>query len=411
MAEFTGPVTVLDPGNFSPQYTANLCSSLAQLSVDVTLITSPPQFGAMLSPRGYRVEYCFFQHLYAPGLLRSAAARSPRIRTLLKACAYPFGLASTKRLLGLQELPGVLHYQWAHWPILDHALVARLRRTGWRVVATAHEFAPPPFSSLWQPQARRFYRSVDGVVVHSARLAEKAGAELDIPRSRLHVIARGDLGVFQGAPLTREEARAQIGITGSGPVLLFFGMIKPNKGLAHLLLAMPAILGEFPDARLVIAGEPMEKFDRYRAIIQRLGTSRSVIARLGYVKDDEVSAYFQASDLVVLPHTESVLSGVVWIAMGLGRPIVGTNVGGLSDLVKDEVNGLLVPPGSPAPLAHAIVRLLRDPGQLERLGNRSRDRSLAGHQWSQTAKETLGLYRRLMNHCPSGQAKSVTSGT
>ena len=66
MAEFQGPVVLLDPGNFSPQYTANLCSSLAKLDVDVTLITSPPQFGAMPSPRGYRVETYFFPGISGP---------------------------------------------------------------------------------------------------------------------------------------------------------------------------------------------------------------------------------------------------------------------------------------------------------------------------------------------------------
>jgi len=398
MAEFTGPVVMLDPGNFTPQYTTNLCSSLAELGVYATLITSPPQFGAMPAPRGYGVVNCFYQRVSGPGWLRSALAHRPRLRMLVKAGAYPFGLACTKRLLGFQKSPGIIHYQWAHWPILDHALVTLLRRAGWRVVATAHEFAPPPFPSLWRRQARRFYRSVDAVVVHTAGLAEQAGVELDIPRSRLHVIAGGDLGVFQSAPLSREEARAQVGIAGSAPVLLFFGMIKPPKGLVHLLRAMPAVLQEFPDARLVIAGEPVENFDRYRQAIEDLGISRGVIARLGYVQDDQVGAYFQASDLVILPHTESVLSGVAWIAMGLGRPIVGTNVGGLSDLVEDEVNGLLVPPGSPAPLGHAIIRILRDPGQLARMGARNRERARTGLQWSQTANETLRLYRRLMKH-------------
>src|SRR5439155_697564 len=138
MAEFAGPVVLLDPGNFSPQYTANLCSSITQLGVDVTLITSPPQFGGMPSPRGYRVENCFFRSVIGQGLLRSAAARSTRARMLLKACAYPFGLASTKRLLSAKA-PGILHYQWAHMPILDAGLVSSLRDSGWRVVATAHD--------------------------------------------------------------------------------------------------------------------------------------------------------------------------------------------------------------------------------------------------------------------------------
>ncbi len=395
MAEFRGPVVLLDPGNFSPQYTANLCSSLAQLDVDVTLITSPPQFGAMPAPRGYRVETYFFRAIGEPGVLRSATAHSPLSRMVLKAFAYPFGLGvRTKRLLSSLKPPGILHYQWAHLPILDAGLVSGLRAAGWRTVATAHEFTfPAPFMKR---QTLRFYRSVDAVVVHTARLAEQATAELHIQAPRLNVIARSDLGSLRGPELTRQEARARIGIGGCGPVLLFFGMIKPNKGPIHLLGAMPEILRAFPDARLVIAGEPVEDFDNYRAAIRELGIEHAVITRLGYVPDEEAGAYFHSADVTVLPHTEVSLSGVAWVALGFGRPIVGTNVGGLPDLVEEGMNGALVAPGSSAALSQAIIRILSDPEQLERMGERARAAFEARYSWARTANQILQLYRRLM---------------
>jgi len=83
MAEFAGPVVVLDPGNFSPQYTANLCSSLAEQGVDVTLVTSPPQFGIMPAPRGYRVENCFFSYIADAGSLHSRPASNAHARLLV----------------------------------------------------------------------------------------------------------------------------------------------------------------------------------------------------------------------------------------------------------------------------------------------------------------------------------------
>jgi glycosyltransferase involved in cell wall biosynthesis len=394
MAEFAGPVVLLDPGNFPPQYTANLCSSLAQLGVDVTLITSPSQFGAMPSPRGYRVETCFFRGVSGPGVLRSAAAPSPRSRMFLKACAYPFGLARTKRLLRAARSPGILHYQWAPLPILDTGLVSGLRAAGWRTVATAHEFAvPAPFLKRY---ALRFYRSVDAVVVHTARLAQLAKAELRILPARLNVIARGDLGVLRGPEFSRQEARVRIGIGGCGPVLLFFGMIKPNKGLIHLLHAMPEILRAIPDAQLVIAGEPVENFGNYAATIRQLGIQDAVLTRLGYVRDEDAGAYFQSADVVVLPHTEVSLSGVAWVALGFGRPIVGTNIGALPDLVQEGLNGALVAPGSSRALSQAIIRMLGDRKQLESMGEWSRASFEARYSWARTARQTLELYRRLM---------------
>jgi D-inositol-3-phosphate glycosyltransferase len=395
MAEFRGPVVLLDPGNFSPQYTANLCSSLAQLDVDVTLITSPLQFGAMPSPNGYRVETYFFRRVSGPGVLRSATAHSPLSRMVLKACAYPFGLARTKRLLSSLGPPGILHYQWAHLPILDARLVSSLQAAGWRTVATAHEFTAPAL--FLKRHTMRFYRCVDAVVVHTERLAEQARAELHIQAPRLNVIARGDLGSLRGPELTRQEARARNGIGGCGPVLLFFGMIKPNKGLIHLLGAMPEVLQAFPDARLVIAGEPVENFDNYAAAIRRLGIGHAVITRLGYVPDEDAGAYFHSADIIVLPHTEISLSGVAWVALGFGRPIVGTNVGGLPDLIEEGMNGTLVAPGSAAALSQAIIGMLGDRDKLERMGEHASELFEARYSWARTADQTLDLYRRLMN--------------
>jgi glycosyltransferase involved in cell wall biosynthesis len=163
---------------------------------------------------------------------------------------------------------------------------------------------------------------------------------------------------------------------------------------------MPEVLRSNPDVRLVIAGEPVEKFDRYAAIIGQLGIAHAVLTRLGYVRDEDVGPYVQAADLIVLPHTQVSLSGVAWVALGFGRPIVGTHVGGLPDLVENDVNGFLVPPGSSAALSEAIIRALRDPERLAGMGARGRERFAASHSWAQTASETLTLYRRLMNASP-----------
>ena len=402
MAEFTGPVAVLDPGNFSPQYTTNLCASLAEIGVDVTLITSPSQFGEMPSPRGYRVENSFFRYLGERKYLGARISAHAHARMAAKLCAYPLGLARVKRLLRSATQPGILHYQWAHIPALDARLASVVHAGGWRVVATAHDpVAHPPFLLLKQRQAARFYRSVDAVIVHTARLAEQAQAELGIPLSKINIIARGDLGVLRGPRLGREDARARLGIEDSGPVLLFFGMIKPNKGLDQLLYAMPQILAANPNVRLIIAGEPVEKFERYAAIVGRLGIANAVLTRLGYVRDDDVGSYFQAADLIVLPHTQISLSGVAWVALGFGRPVVGTNVGGLPDLIEDGVNGFLVPPGSAAALSQAVIRALRDPDQLARMGARGLERFQARHSWAKTATQTIELYRRLILRSPA----------
>ena len=155
----------------------------------------------------------FFEGSADRGVLRSATAHGPLSRMVLKACAYPFGLARTKRLLRSLKTPGILHYQWAHLPILDARLVSGLRVAGWRTVATAHEFTAPAPSLKRQTQ--RFYGSVDAVVVHTERLAEQARAELHVQDLPAQCDRAWRPGRIARVPeLTRQEARASIGIRG-----------------------------------------------------------------------------------------------------------------------------------------------------------------------------------------------------
>jgi glycosyltransferase involved in cell wall biosynthesis len=394
---FARPVAILDPGNFSPQYTANLGSSLAACGVDVTLLTSRPQFGAMLEPAGYRVEICFFGPGSAAGILKSWTARHRRARMALKALAYPAGLRAAYRRLSSLPEPGILHYQWAHLPMLDIGFAAALRRRNWRVVATAHDLlTSQSYWKLLKPHYSRFYRSIDAVIVHTERLAQDAQTEFGVPRSKLHVISRGDLGILKGPLLSRPEARKRAGISSQDPIILFFGMIKPNKGLEHLLRAMPQVLLHHPEARLLIAGEPVESFDRYEQEIGHLGIRRAIITRLGYIRDEDVGSYFQSADLVVLPHTSISLSGVASVAFGYGCSIVGTSIGGLPDILDDGEVGFLVEPGSSAALGEAINFAFSDMKRLAEIGSRGRQRFEARHNWTNTARQTLGLYQRLI---------------
>jgi glycosyltransferase involved in cell wall biosynthesis len=179
-------------------------------------------------------------------------------------------------------------------------------------------------------------------------------------------------------------------------VLLFFGMIKPNKGLLQLIQAMPAVLAVESRAKLLIAGEPLEDFGRYAREIERLGISERVDVRLGYVKDEDVGAYFQAADVVVLPHTDISLSGVASVALGYGRPIVGTRRGGLADLVEDGVSGFLVEAGSVRSLGEGLQAALADRERLARMGQEAGERFRRENNMSKSAERSLALYRNLL---------------
>jgi glycosyltransferase involved in cell wall biosynthesis len=197
-------------------------------------------------------------------------------------------------------------------------------------------------------------------------------------------------------PLTaadRAQARARLGLEADQPVLLFFGMIKPYKGLEFLLEAMPAVLAAFPRAVLLAAGEALMPMRPIHERIERLGLEDAVRLRESFVPQEEAPLYFAAADLLVAPYTDIAASGVVAQAQTYGLPAVVTRVGALPDFVEPEGCGFVVPPRSPEALAGAICRALADSAALAEMGRRARHRIGRDHDWGAVARRTLAVYQ------------------
>jgi len=160
-----------------------------------------------------------------------------------------------------------------------------------------------------------------------------------------------------GEPIDKEEAKSRLGL--SGKTLLFFGLIRRYKGLLGLLEAMPLVLQQV-NCTLLVVGEFYEGKDRCLSLISDLGLASHVRVIDRFVPDDEVSIYFSAADLVVLPYESATQSAIVPIAYAFERPVVATRVGGLPEAVRDGETGLLVEPHDPAALAAAIIRFYEE---------------------------------------------------
>lgn len=157
---------------------------------------------------------------------------------------------------------------------------------------------------------------------------------------------------YGAAGRSRDEARARHGLTGD--VLLFFGFVRPYKGLDVLVEAMPQVRAARP-VTLVVAGEFYQPVEPIRARVAALGLADAVRVLDRYVPDEEVGDLVAAADAVVLPYRSATQSGVVLVAYAGGCPVISTAVGGLPEVVEEGVTGHLVPPGDPAALAGAIL--------------------------------------------------------
>jgi glycosyltransferase involved in cell wall biosynthesis len=144
--------------------------------------------------------------------------------------------------------------------------------------------------------------------------------------------------------------------SGACDTLLFFGLIKPYKGLDVLLDAMPRVHSAIPKLKLVIAGEVYGDIENYNKQIYDLGIQNAVEAHFRYISDDEVAQFFSRSSLCVLPYKSASQSGVIATAYSFGVPVLASDVGGLGEYVIAGETGYLVKPNDPISLADAIIR-------------------------------------------------------
>ncbi|MFI5376496.1 MAG: glycosyltransferase family 4 protein [Candidatus Rokuibacteriota bacterium] len=388
----SGPgVVMYDPGNFTPYYLDSLCRSLGELGASPRVISSPPLFEPVDPGGRYEIDRLFFRLMSGP-LARLTRGRT-RLRQAIKALGYPAGLWRTWRTLRSRP-PGVFHLHWALLPWLDGMLLRGLRGRGWRIVYTVHDPLPDSRRRVAHAQYEWLLSHVDAAIVHTPHLGRQLVGAYPTVGARVHVVPHGGSAVPPPTEADRARARAHLDLEPDRPVLLFFGMIKPYKGLEFLLEAMPGVLAAFPRAVLLIAGEPLMPMRPIRERIERLGLHDSVRLRDSFIPQDEVPLYFAAADALIAPYVDIAASGVVAQAQAFGRAAVVTRVGGLPEFVEPDRCGFVVPPRSPDALAAAIRQALADPHALAEMGRRASRRIGREHDWSDVARQTLAVYRR-----------------
>jgi glycosyltransferase involved in cell wall biosynthesis len=385
----TRRVVMFDPGSFIPYYVDSLCRGLAALGTRTRVIASPPLFEQVEAGGAYDVDWFFFPFLR--GVLRDLVRHRARTRHALKAIAYPFGLWRTWRALRVGP-PGVFHLQWAPMPLLDRLLVRALKARGWRIVYTEHDLLPVPARRARLRHHFGLLRLCDAIIVHTLNQRDELSGAVPDLTDRLHVIAHGSTRTPLPDARERARCRERLQLDRERPIILFFGLIKPYKGLEYLLDAMPSVVASFPRVLLLIAGEPLMPVGPFERQIDTLGLHEHVSMRLGFVPTHEVSGYLDAADLLVAPYVSGGASGVVVMAQERGLPAVVTRAGGLPEFVEPGKTGFVVPPRAPAALAAAIRTALADRGALARMGKRAHLRLARDNDWSDVAERTLALY-------------------
>jgi glycosyltransferase involved in cell wall biosynthesis len=357
-------VLQVDPSAYTPPYDHALCSALAAAGADVTLATSRFGYGEVPPPAGYeRDERAFYA--------RQPGAPSSRARLAAKLVQHVPDMLRLRRRAADFD---VAHFQWLAVQHLDAALLPR--RTP--VVLTAHDVLPREQRGPGQRAAqRRLYERVDAVVVHSRHGRDRLTGEARVDPAKVEVIPHGaftHLTQIDPAPLPLPDP--------GGPVVLFFGLLRPYKGLDVLLDAWRGIEG----AELWIVGNARMDLEPLRA-----AAPPTVRWLTRFVSDAEAAALFRRADVAVLPYRQIDQSGVLFTALAFGTPLVLSDAGGFPE-VEPAVH---VPTGDAQALRVALTRLLGDAGERERLRAAAAEAVRTTYSWPSIAERHLALYARL----------------
>jgi len=396
MPNMRGRVLIVDPDNFTPLYDVNLARALVNEGWDVEWVTSPHQFDRMPDAFPAKIRESFFARIKCPPAkdFLHSVHNPQRLRKILKAACYPMDLALfTRSFVGTQ--PGIIHAQWALFPYLDAIFWKTLRRMGWLIVFTCHDPIPLRGSlpRFYLRATNHLCSSADAIVVHG-KWARGVLMEAGVPSEKIHIIDPGPpIADWLG---DRESARRSLGLNPTIPVVLFFGYIKQYKGLLILLESLPLIRRAAGDFILIIAGEMMDDWSKYRQRVATLDIAGLLRWSDGYVPQEMSLAYFAAADIVVLPYLEASSSGVLLSAYTARKPVVASGIGDIPAMVADGETGILVSPGNPAELSRALADLMLDRQKAELMGTRGHELVRTRFNWERIAGLTGKLYCQLL---------------
>jgi phosphatidylinositol alpha-mannosyltransferase len=276
--------------------------------------------------------------------------------------------------------PEVVH---AHEPLVPGVGMFAVRATDRPVVGTFHAFAQRSFMfSAAGPMLRPLWRRLDARIAVSRAAAEFVRKR--VGGDGIRVIPNGvEVELFANDEPARLPA---------GRRILFVNRLDRRKGFPVMVEAFRLLAAHRPDAVLVVAGD-----GRDRGAVRALSPPvRSRVVMLGAVPHAQLPPFHAACEAFCAPSTGRESFGIVLVeAMAAGLPVVATDIPGYREVVRDGVEGILVPPGDPEAVAEALDRILGDAALAEKLGSAGPERARR-YSWDTVAAEVESVYREVV---------------
>jgi glycosyltransferase involved in cell wall biosynthesis len=307
----------------------------------------------------------------------------------------------------------ILHILWNNkFEFFDRTiLMLYYKMLGKKIALTAHNVNQArrdgKDSLLNRVTLRIQYRLTDHIFVHTPKMKSELCQDFDVLPKKVTVLRHPINNAFPDTALTPAQAKQRLGLRLDEKAILFFGRIRPYKGIEHLLVTFRLLVDRHADYRLIVAGEPKKGSEEYREEIERAVKTEfdrdQIILRIQFIPDEEMEVYLKAADVLVLPYKEIFQSGVLFLAYSFGLPVVATDVGSFREEIVEGQTGFLSKPGDPTEFAKAIEGYFASDlfKNLKDRRQEIKDYAGANHSWHAVAELTRNAYAALLGRVSS----------
>jgi len=305
--------------------------------------------------------------------------------------------------------PKILHILWNNkFEFFDRTILMLYYKVrGKKIALTAHNVnqARRDSKDSWlnRTTLKIQYRLCDHIFVHTQKMKDELRQVFDVPDKAVTVLRHPINNAFPDSELTPAEAKRRLALTDDEKVILFFGRIRPYKGIEYLLDALRLVLADGKgNYRLIIAGEPKKGSEEYlheiQQSVQRDFQQGLVILRMQFIPDDETELYLKGADVLVLPYKDIFQSGVLFLAYSFGLPVVATDVGSFREEIVEGSTGFLCKPGDPAELAKALETYFTSDlfRNLKVRRQELKDYANESYSWHAVAELTCNAYTNML---------------
>ncbi len=291
-----------------------------------------------------------------------------------------------------KKMPDILIFKyWLPFMSPCFSTIARLTRANkhTRIISIFDNVIPHEKHPGDYFLTKLFINSIDGALV----MSESVKNNLIKFRNDIPVLLNPHpLFDNYGNQIERNEALKRLGLDPAFNYILFFGFVRPYKGLDLLIKAFKWVREEYTESRLIVAGEFYEDEKPYLKMIEKEGLKNYVFLFNRFINDDEVACFFSSCDLVVQPYKNATQSGVTQIAYHFEKPMIVTDTGGLREMVPDGKCGYVVRP-DPDSIAESIIRFFSERDSVDFVSFIREEKKK--YSWDKMTAGILDIYRKI----------------